>query len=58
MLFAFSESDMEPKFHENDENIAKLLDKVVTMCRQTGLSELATKCDKILKNYQKSNIIR
>ena len=58
MLIAFSESDMEPKFPENDENIAKLLNKVVTMCRQTGLSELATKCDKILKNYQKSNIIR
>jgi hypothetical protein len=49
---------MDPNFSENDENIAELLNKVVLMCKQTGLSELATKCDKILKNYQKSKIIR
>ena len=58
MLITFSENDMEQKVTENDENIAKLLNKVVEMCRQTGLSELATKCDKILKNYKKSNLIR
>ena len=57
MLITFLENDMEQKFTENDENIAKLLNKVVSMCRQTGLSELATKCDKILKNYKKSNLI-
>jgi len=49
---------MEPNFPENDEKIADLLNKVVLMCQQTGLSELATKCDKILKNYQKSKLIR
>jgi len=49
---------MESKYSDNDENIAELLNKVVLMCQQTGLSELATKCDKILKNYQKSKIIR
>lgn len=49
---------MEPKFPEHDENIAELLSKVVLMCKQTGLQELATKCDKILKNYQKSKIVR
>ena len=49
---------MDPKFPENDENIAELLNKVVLMCKKTGLSDLATKCDKILKNYQKSKIIR
>ena len=49
---------MEPKLPDNDKNIAELLNKVVVMCQETGLSELATKCDKILKNYQKSKIIR
>ena len=58
MVITFSENDMDPKSPENDENIAKLLNKVVVMCRQTGLSELATKCDKILKNYQNSNLIQ
>ena len=58
MLITFSENDMDPKFPENDENIAELLNKVVLMCKKTGLSDLATKCDKILKNYQKSKVIR
>lgn len=58
MIITFSKDDMDPKFPDNDENIAELLNKVVLMCKQTGLAELATKCDKILKNYQKSKIIR
>ena len=58
MVITFSENDMDPNFSENDENIAELLNKVVLMCKQTGLSDLATKCDKILKNYQKSTVIR
>jgi hypothetical protein len=58
MVINFLENDMEPKFPENDENITELLNKVVSMCKQSGLSDLATKCDKILKNYQESKIIR
>ena len=58
MIITSSKNYMDSKLPDNNENIAELLNKVVLMCKETGLSELATKCDKILKNYQKSKIVR
>jgi hypothetical protein len=45
---------MENEFVNHEENIAKILNRVVTLCKQTGLSELAKKGEDVLKNYQKS----
>ena len=42
---------MEEISFKNDDNVAKILERSVTLFRQTGLTELATKSEKILRNY-------
>ena len=34
-----------------EDNIAKILERSVTLFRRTGLDELAVKSEKILRNY-------
>ena len=41
-----------------DENIKEVLNRVVSLCKKTGMAELANKCDKILKNYEKARTLR
>ncbi len=41
-----------------DEKIADVLNRVVSLCKKTGMSDLANKCDKILKNYEKARALR
>jgi len=38
---------------EHEENIAKVLDRIVLLCKQTGLKDLAKKGEHTLKNYSK-----
>ncbi|MFW9936985.1 MAG: hypothetical protein ACFFA8_13145 [Promethearchaeota archaeon] len=44
---------MENNFLKHEENIAKILNRVVSLCKQTGLTELANKGEEVLKNYNK-----
>jgi hypothetical protein len=41
-----------------EPNIAKMLDRAVNLFKETGLTELAEKWDKILKNYIKAKSLR
>ena len=43
---------------EHEENIAKVLDHIVSLCKQTGLTDLAKKNKQILKYYSKSKNLR
>ena len=43
---------------KNEPNLEKLLDQAMSLFRQTGLTELAEKYDKILKNYKRQKIVR
>jgi len=43
---------------EHEENIAKVLDRFVSLCKQTGLIDLAKKGERTLKNYSKLKNIR
>ncbi|MFX0058558.1 MAG: hypothetical protein ACFE85_00170 [Candidatus Hodarchaeota archaeon] len=49
---------MENEFLKHEENIAKILNRVVSLCKQTGLSELAKKGEDVLKNYDKLKKLR
>ncbi len=49
---------MEENLINQDENIRDVLNRIVSLCKQTGMSELASKCDKILKNYEKARALR
>jgi len=42
---------MEEISYDNEESIAKILDRAVQLFRRTGLDELAVKSEKILRNY-------
>jgi hypothetical protein len=44
---------MENEFLKHEENIAKILNRVVSLCKQTGLIELANKGEEVLNNYNK-----
>lgn len=43
---------------KHEENIAKVLDRIVSLCKQTGLTDLAKKGEQILKYYSKSKNLR
>ena len=49
---------MQEEFIAQDRKISEVLNRVVSLCKKTGMSELATKCDKILKNYEKARALR
>ena len=49
---------MEEVIVKDDEHVSKILNNIVSMCKQTGLPELATKCDRILKNYENAKAAR
>ena len=41
-----------------ETNIAKMLDRAVNLFKESGLTELAEKWDKILKNYARAKGLR
>ncbi|MFX0026434.1 MAG: hypothetical protein ACFE8M_08450 [Candidatus Hermodarchaeota archaeon] len=43
---------------KHEENIAKVLDRIVSLCKQTGLTDLAEKGEQVLKYYSKSKKLR
>ncbi len=49
---------MEEKFLKHEENIAKILGRVVSLCKQTDLTDLAKKGEYVLKNYDKAKTLR
>ncbi len=49
---------MEEKFLKHEENIAKILGRVVSLCKQTDLTDLAKKGEQVLKNYDKAKTLR
>jgi hypothetical protein len=49
---------MEEVIVKDDEHVSKILNNIVSMCKQTGLPDLAVKCNTILKNYEKSKAAR
>ncbi len=42
----------------NEPNLAKLIDRAMSLFKETGLTELAEKWEKILKNYNRQKIVR
>ena len=51
-------SIMQDNVINHEENIAKILNRVVSLCEKTGLSELVKKGEKVLENYDKSKKLR
>lgn len=49
---------MEENFLKHEENIAKILNRVVSLCKQTDLTDLAKKGEQVLKNYDKAKTLR
>jgi len=49
---------MEEKFLKHEENIAKILGRIVSLCKQTELTNLAKKGEQVLKNYDKAKTLR
>lgn len=49
---------MEENFLKHEENIAKILGRIVSLCKQTDLADLAEKGEQVLKNYDKAKTFR
>ncbi len=49
---------MQDDIINHEENMAKILNRVISLCEKTGLRELAKKGEKVLKNYDKSKKLR
>ncbi len=49
---------MEEKFLKHEENIAKIIGRIVSLCKQTDLTDLAKKGEQVLKNYDKTKTLR
>jgi hypothetical protein len=49
---------MEENFLKHEENIAKILSRVVSLCKQTDLTDLSKKGEQVLKNYDKAKTLR
>lgn len=42
----------------NEPNLAKLIDRAMSLFREIDLTELAEKWEKILKNYNRQKMVR
>ena len=49
---------MEENFSKHEDNIAKILGRIVSLCKQTELNNLAKKGEQVLKNYDKAKTLR
>lgn len=49
---------MEERSINHEENIAKILDRVVSLCKQSELMDLAKKGERVLKAYKNAQKIR
>jgi hypothetical protein len=45
---------MEERLIIHEENIAKILGRVISLCKQTDLTDLAKKGEQVLKTYEKA----
>jgi hypothetical protein len=58
IIFSYKMCIMVTNNLNHEENIAKILNKMVFEFKSKGLDELARKGEKILKNYQNSQKLR
>jgi len=49
---------MERNLERHEENIAKILDQVVSLCKKNGFSELAEKGENTLKKFNQAKKLR
>ena len=49
---------MEERLIKHEENIAKTLDSVIYICKQTELTDLAKKGEQVLKAYESAKNLR
>jgi hypothetical protein len=49
---------MEEHAIKHEENIAKILGKVISLCKQTDLTDLANKGEQVLKAYENAKKLR
>ena len=49
---------MEENSLSHEENIVKILDRVVSLCKQSNLTDLAKKGEHVLKTYENAKKIR
>jgi len=49
---------MEERLVKHEENIAKILGRVISLCNQTDLTDLAKKGEQVLKTYENAKKIR
>ena len=57
-FFSFRLSYMIENNLEKELKFEKVINRAMSLFRQTGLAELAEKFDKILKNYKRQKIVR
>jgi len=49
---------MEERLVKHEENIAKILDRVVSLCKKSELTDLAKKGEQVLKAYENTKKLR
>ena len=49
---------MEELLVKHEENIAKILSRIISLCKQTELTDLAKKGEQFLKTYENAKKIR
>jgi hypothetical protein len=49
---------MEEHVIKHEENIAKILGRVISLCKQTELTDLAKKGEQVLKAYESAKKFR
>ena len=49
---------MEESLIKHEENIAKILSKVISLCKQSNLTDLAKKGEQVLKTYDNVKKLR
>jgi len=51
IFLRFSVNIMKDDIVKHEENIANILNRVISLCKKTGYLDVAKKGEKILKNY-------
>ncbi|MCK4383907.1 MAG: hypothetical protein KAW66_11475 [Candidatus Lokiarchaeota archaeon] len=49
---------MEENSLRHEKNIAKILDRVISLCKQSNLTDLAKKGEQVLKTYENAKNFR
>lgn len=54
----YNSISMKDDYLKHEDNLVSILDNMILLCRQSGLSDLAKKTEGILKNYISAKKLR